>query len=194
MKEANVEFYGAPFHFANTKQFLHALLCTQHWVHKSSAKQDCSFGSGSCCCTDPQYLWLMELFSLWLVSGTVLDMVKECQTVLISKSALPECENDINNWRLITVGSTIMRLFSRVLMARLTKACSINPQQKGLIRSSECEENLKLLQLLIQNAKKEHWPLGVVFVDLAKAFDTVASNIQTTVVCHTVRPDWKLHS
>ncbi|NWX80541.1 POLR protein, partial [Alca torda] len=61
-----------------------------------------------------------------------------------------------------------------ILTARLTKACPINQRQRGFIRSAGCSENLKLLQLLIRNAKREHRPLGVVFVDLAKAFDTVS--------------------
>ncbi|NXL69104.1 POLR protein, partial [Chordeiles acutipennis] len=61
-----------------------------------------------------------------------------------------------------------------ILTARLTKACPINPRQRGLIRSPGCAENLKLLQLLLKTAKKEHRPLGVVFVDIEKAFDTVS--------------------
>ncbi|NXF98703.1 POLR protein, partial [Eubucco bourcierii] len=61
-----------------------------------------------------------------------------------------------------------------ILTARLAKACTINPRQRGFIRSSGCAENLKLLQLLIKKAKKQHRPLGVVFVDLAKAFDSVS--------------------
>ncbi|NXG95115.1 POLR protein, partial [Stercorarius parasiticus] len=61
-----------------------------------------------------------------------------------------------------------------VITARLTKACPINQRQRGFIRSAGCSENLKLLQLLIRNAKREHRPLGVVFVDLAKAFDSVS--------------------
>ncbi|KAF1398880.1 Retrovirus-related Pol polyprotein from type-2 retrotransposable element R2DM, partial [Spheniscus magellanicus] len=60
------------------------------------------------------------------------------------------------------------------LTAWLTKACPINPRQREFIRSSGCAENLKLLQLLIRNAKKEYRPLGVVFIDLAKAFDTLS--------------------
>ena len=69
---------------------------------------------------DPDYTQIRELFNPWLLSGTIPDMVKECRTVLISKSALPERQNDINNWRTITTGS-IVRLFSKVLTTRLTK-------------------------------------------------------------------------
>jgi len=109
-----------------------------------------------------------------LATGVILDMMKECRTVLISKSALPEHQKDINSWRPITIGSIILRLFSRILTVRLSKACPINTRQRGFIKSSGCMENLKLLQLLIRSAKWEYRPLGVVFVDLAKAFDTVS--------------------
>ncbi|NXF74728.1 POLR protein, partial [Sclerurus mexicanus] len=61
-----------------------------------------------------------------------------------------------------------------IMTARLAKACPINPRQRGFIRAAGCSENLKLLQLLIQRAKREHRELGVVFVDIAKAFDTVS--------------------
>ncbi|NXU46774.1 PO21 protein, partial [Drymodes brunneopygia] len=60
-----------------------------------------------------------------------------------------------------------------VLTARLDRACPINPRQRGFIRASGCSENLKLLQLVVKYAKAEHKNLGVVFVDIAKAFDTV---------------------
>lgn len=116
----------------------------------------------------------MTLSRLWLVSGSVSDMVKECWTVLISKSAKPEHQRDINNWRPITIGSIVLRLFSRIITSRLTKVCPISPRQQGFIKPAGCAENLKFLQLLIWSAKRDHCPLGVVFIDLAKAFDTVS--------------------
>ncbi|NXE03225.1 PO21 protein, partial [Chaetorhynchus papuensis] len=60
-----------------------------------------------------------------------------------------------------------------IATARLGRACPINPRQRGFISASGCSENLKLLQLLVRCAKREHRDLGVVFVDIAKAFDTV---------------------
>ncbi|NWY23066.1 PO21 protein, partial [Aphelocoma coerulescens] len=60
-----------------------------------------------------------------------------------------------------------------IVNARLVRACPINPRQRGFISASGCSENLKLLQLLVRKAKQEHTSLGVVFVDIAKAFDTV---------------------
>ncbi|NWT16236.1 POLR protein, partial [Vireo altiloquus] len=61
-----------------------------------------------------------------------------------------------------------------ILTVRLTKACPLNPRQRGFIRAAGCSENLKLLQTILRSAKREHRPLGVIFVDIAKAFDTVS--------------------
>ncbi|NXE70711.1 POLR protein, partial [Calcarius ornatus] len=60
-----------------------------------------------------------------------------------------------------------------IATARLSKACPINPQERGFICMSGCAKNLKLLQLAVKTAKREHKHLGVVFVDIVKAFDTV---------------------
>ncbi|NWU29069.1 POLR protein, partial [Dyaphorophyia castanea] len=60
-----------------------------------------------------------------------------------------------------------------IAVARLARACPINPRQRGFISASGCSENLKLLQLLVRSAKQEHRDLGVVSVDIAKTFDTV---------------------
>ncbi|NXA98715.1 POLR protein, partial [Melanocharis versteri] len=60
-----------------------------------------------------------------------------------------------------------------IITARLTRACPINPRQRGFIRASGCSENLKLLQLAVKYAKREQKQQGVVFVDIARAFDTV---------------------
>ncbi|NXF13538.1 POLR protein, partial [Smithornis capensis] len=61
-----------------------------------------------------------------------------------------------------------------IITARLAKACPINPRQRGFIRASGCSENIKFLELLVKHAKKEHRDMRVVFVDIAKAFDTVS--------------------
>ncbi|NXU99962.1 PO22 protein, partial [Cettia cetti] len=61
-----------------------------------------------------------------------------------------------------------------IMTARLEKACPIHPRQKGFTMAAGCSENLKLLQLLIKTAKKDHREIAVVFVDIAKAFDTVS--------------------
>ncbi|NXT62023.1 POLR protein, partial [Chaetops frenatus] len=76
-----------------------------------------------------------------------------------------------------------------IVMARLTRACPISPRQRGFIRASGCSENLWLLQLVVKHAKREHCELGVVFVDIAKAFDTIChQHIITGLVQRGVDP------
>uniref|UniRef100_A0A8C5JJ73 Reverse transcriptase n=1 Tax=Junco hyemalis TaxID=40217 RepID=A0A8C5JJ73_JUNHY len=141
---------------------------------KTSAPGPDGFTLGQISAKDPKFSRLTEIFNLWLVTGTIPDALRDCRTVLIPKSSDAERLGDINNWRPITIGSVVIRLFSRIATARLSQACPINPRQRGFIRASGCAENLKLLQLVVKTAKREHKHLGVVFVDIAKAFDTVS--------------------
>lgn len=122
---------------------------------------------------DPEFSWTMEIFNLWLTPGKIPDLLRGCRAVLIPKSAKLDCLEDINNWTPITISSILLRLFSRIMTARLTKACSLNPRQSGFIRAAGCSENVKLLRTIIQSAKREYRPLGVVFMGIAKAIDTV---------------------
>ncbi|NWV89328.1 PO21 protein, partial [Machaerirhynchus nigripectus] len=61
-----------------------------------------------------------------------------------------------------------------IMTARLAKACPLNPRQRGCIRAAGCCENLKLLQTIIQSARREYRLLGVIFEGIAKAFDIMS--------------------
>lgn len=122
---------------------------------------------------DPEYSLLSERFYLWLAFRTIPDALWKCRMVLILKSSDLDRLRDINNWRPITITSIVLRLFSRILTARLARAWPINPRQKWYICAAGCLENLKMLQLVVKHAKMEHQELGVMFVDTAKAFDTI---------------------
>ncbi|NXP43071.1 PO21 protein, partial [Leiothrix lutea] len=61
-----------------------------------------------------------------------------------------------------------------IVMAILTSACPLNPRQKGFTCVLGCSKNLKLPQLLVKHCKREKCELGIVFVDIAKTFDTVS--------------------
>lgn len=123
---------------------------------------------------DPGGEQLACLFTAWMVQGVIPKAFKECRTRLIPKSTNAEELGDTNNWRPITIGSLVLRLFSRILTIRLARACPINPRQRGFISSPGCSENLMILQGIIGNSKAENKPLGVVFIDLAKAFDSIS--------------------
>uniref|UniRef100_A0A8C3SAH1 Reverse transcriptase n=1 Tax=Chelydra serpentina TaxID=8475 RepID=A0A8C3SAH1_CHESE len=123
---------------------------------------------------DPEGDTLAGLFNTWLVTGIIPDGIKECRSLLIPKTMDPEALQDLGNWRPLTIGSIVLRLFSRILTNRLAKACPLNARQRGFIAAPGCSENLKILQTITKQAKKEKKPLGVVFVDIAKAFDSVS--------------------
>ena len=84
---------------------------------------------------------------------------------------------DANNWRPITIGSTLLRLFTKILHERLQLACPITPRQKGFIKAEGCAENVVVLNCLIRQHKVNKKPLGVVLIDFAKAFDSVDKNL-----------------
>uniref|UniRef100_A0A8C3F8X6 ribonuclease H n=1 Tax=Chrysemys picta bellii TaxID=8478 RepID=A0A8C3F8X6_CHRPI len=123
---------------------------------------------------DPEGDTLAGLFNTWLVTGIIPDGIKECRSLLIPKTMDPEALQDLGNWRPLTIGSIVLRLFSRILTNRLAKACPINARQRGFIAAPGCSENLKVLHTITKQAKKEKKPLGVVFIDIAKAFDSVS--------------------
>ncbi|CAM2107381.1 unnamed protein product [Caretta caretta] len=123
---------------------------------------------------NPEGDTLAGLFIAWLVTGIIPDGIKECRSLLIPKTVDPETLKELGNWRPLTIGSIVLRLFSRILTNRLAKACPLNARQRGFIAAPGCSENLKVLHLITKQAKKEKKPLGVVFIDIAKAFDSVS--------------------
>lgn len=123
---------------------------------------------------DPNGEKLAHMFSTWLVSGTLPRVFKKCRTALIPKTTEQGRLGDVNQWRPITIGSMVLRLFSRILTARMVAACPTHPRQRGFIASPGCSENLVILDGIMKLSKSEKFSLGVVFVDFAKAFDTVS--------------------
>ncbi|NXM65114.1 PO21 protein, partial [Illadopsis cleaveri] len=76
-----------------------------------------------------------------------------------------------------------------IVTARLTQAYPVNSRQRAFIHASGCSENLKLLQLMVKHSKEEHCELGVVFLDIAKAFDAIChQHIIVGLVQRGVRP------
>lgn len=60
---------------------------------------------------DPKGEKLACMFSTWLVSGTLSRVFKKCRTVLIPKTTDPGRLGDVNQWRPITIGSMVLRLW-----------------------------------------------------------------------------------
>ena len=97
---------------------------------------------------------------------------REHRTVLIPKG---EKElNNINNWRPITITSTISRLLHKILARRITSKVTLNPEQRGFLPIDGCLASTLILQALIKTCRARVLPHTVLALDLRKAFDSVS--------------------
>lgn len=114
---------------------------------------------------------LAAMFNIWLILGRLPNELKANRSILLPKGS--ENLHDIGNWRPLTLSSVILRLYSRALAARLSDVVDLNPRQKGFTKGTNLAENIELVKALCQRSKSQGEPLAVLFLDLAKAFDTV---------------------
>ena len=80
-----------------------------------------------------------------------------------------------DNYRAITIGSCLGKLFSNLLLKRLIElACPDRPYQLGFRSGAQCYDHLLTLNAIIEKyVKKEKKRLFACFVDYRKAFDSV---------------------
>lgn len=121
---------------------------------------------------DPKGNILVNLFNSFLYKKKVPDTFKGNRSILLPKGS--EGLEDVNNWRPLTISSSVLRLYTNLLARRVLNSCALNPRQRGFIAASGCSENSFLLSEMIDHAKKMRRQLCVTFLDLAKAFDTVS--------------------
>lgn len=114
------------------------------------------------------------IFNGILVTGVLPACLKVSRTTLIPKSTDPMKLAVIGNWRPLTISSVVCRTFSGILAKRLSEVCKFHPRQRGFIASPGCAENLAVLNGIIRTSKRKLLPLAVVFIDFAKAFDSVS--------------------
>jgi hypothetical protein len=120
---------------------------------------------------DPRGIKLAAVFNIFLLTGKVPDTVKSNRSILLYKGGEIA---EVGNWRPLTIGCMVLRLYTKVLAARFMSATPINPCQRGFITGGSCSENVHLVEGLVRDAKRRGKPIAVCFLDLAKAFDTVS--------------------
>jgi hypothetical protein len=121
---------------------------------------------------DPQFAMTSNLYNVWLYTGKVPMEIKENRSILLPKGTT-DLDN-MDNWRPLTISSVMLRLYTNILAKRVIKGVPLNPRQRGFIEAPGCFENGFLLQRIQKHAKRNRKRLSVVFLDLAKAFDTVS--------------------
>lgn len=68
-----------------------------------------------------------------------------------------------------------MWLYAKLWDKRLMQNITLDERQKGFVLVDGCFENVKILQQVIKEQRKKRKEYKVVFLDLAKAFDTSQS-------------------
>ena len=81
-----------------------------------------------------------------------------------------------SNYRGISIVTAISKLYDMVLNARFIKWYTPSPEQAGSQKGRSCEEQILVIRLLIDVARKLCLMLYIGFVDYCKAYDTVNRN------------------
>ena len=97
---------------------------------------------------------------------------EECRTTLLPKT--DEELEKVGNWRPITVGNLFIRLYAKLWDKRLTKNIMLDERQKGFVPVDGCFENVKIIQQIVKQQRGNRKEYNLVFIDLAKAFNTVS--------------------
>jgi hypothetical protein len=109
-------------------------------------------------------------YNLMFYWGYIPDVLKNCRTTLIPKTR--DGLDDINNWRPLTIGSMLLKSFSKLMLKRLNKV-PIHHAQKGFTKDDGVMYNNVLLDSIIRDRRAASWPYTIVSLDLKRAFDTV---------------------
>jgi hypothetical protein len=113
---------------------------------------------------------LRTLFNILLICRIQPTDWKTNRTTLILKQG--KNPNNVENYRPITIGSIISRLYWGIIDFRLRKRTTFSPRQKGFVPESGCFYNMHALNEILSTAKRRK---GIVLIqiDICKAFDTI---------------------
>ena len=109
---------------------------------------------------------LSNMLSAWMLCGKVPEGIKGARSVLLPKCS--EGLDQIGNWRPITISSVIIRLFTKILTARLTKVVRLSPRQRGFVAAPGCAQILFLIDTLVKTAKERRSPTDSHVIGLIK--------------------------
>lgn len=101
---------------------------------------------------DPKGQILVNLFNSFLYRKKVPEIFKGNRSILLPKGN--DGLEDANNWRPLTISSSVLRLYTSLLARRVLDICALNPRQRGLIAASGCSENSFLLSEMFNHAKR----------------------------------------
>ena len=128
---------------------------------------------------------LARMFNLWLTTACIPMELTESRTVLIPKEM---GTRDPAKHRPITVSSVLIRVFHKILAARLDTHCPPSDRQKAFRSGDGLFENVAILKSVLHSARGgdimdqgsgktkrgKTKPVALIFLDVRKAFDSVS--------------------
>ncbi|KAF2880860.1 hypothetical protein ILUMI_25315 [Ignelater luminosus] len=106
------------------------------------------------------------------VLGKFPAVISDSRTILLPKEGNPR---DVDSWRPITISSVVVRLCNKIIAKRLSSR-PLHPNQRGFRAVDGVFLNTLTLENLIKSRRANVKPYHLLFLDLAKAFDTVSHN------------------
>ena len=78
----------------------------------------------------------------------------------------------VENWRPITIGPVLGRIFSSILDGRIRRDIVFNLRQRGFTSESGCKINIDLLNAVLSYSKRDNGGIFTI-VDISKVFETI---------------------
>ena len=111
---------------------------------------------------------LLAHLNMWLYIGYLPAGLRSSRTVLIPKVPAPK------EYRPISIGPYLARVFHRLLATRLSSGIPFQSRQSAFTKGDGIADNVFLLRCLLRDSCEERKPLSLVFLDVSKAFDLVS--------------------
>ena len=127
---------------------------------------------------DPEGVILARIFEVCRREKKVPSAWKKSTTILIFKKgdeALP------GNWRPISLQNAVYKVYAAIWGRRLagwaSETGAVSPAQKGFVPGEGCLEHSFLVRSMMEDARRRHRPLHLVWFDLRNAFGSVPHNL-----------------
>jgi hypothetical protein len=176
-KVVNLSGFPAPEGFADNSKLMTPITCSEVRSALGGMKNDSATGVDGVKVVPVKTMEkrtgaISLLLNTWLYSGEVPQEIKANRSILLSNTE--DNLEEVGNWRPLTISSVVLRCYTKILARRLLKSLPLNERQKGFRQLPGCSENVTLVNEVISMAKQHSKELAMVFLDMAKAFDTVS--------------------
>ena len=116
---------------------------------------------------------LTRLFNMIIDTETIPEQWRTSDIILLFKKGNPA---DVGNYRPISLLSSIYKLFSSILLKRITQSIDkTQPREQAGFRSGfSTMDHIHTVEQIIEKCREFNRPLYVAFIDYSKAFDSVS--------------------